>query len=222
MNCYEKSSLISIGFIPNLLVVAEAKAGFLQLAVLLVLVVAWSCCKWLWCFLAEKEEILSWLRPLGESIRPLGEESDISPEVDEVTVVLVVSLVLREAEPPAEPVPRKTPSKTSSGAARRAWLGRPSPQSESESDESPVKGTERIWLALWKKEEEKRIVTKSNATSLRILNTLCSVHVIQMQPISISLNYNSDQNPSFVYCWSISHTLEYEFFCLGSLGRSGW
>ena len=40
MNCYEKSSLISIGFIPNLLVVAEAKAGFLQLAVLLVLVVA--------------------------------------------------------------------------------------------------------------------------------------------------------------------------------------
>ena len=219
MNCYEKSSLISIGFIPNLLVVAEAKAGFLQLAVLLVLVVAWSCCKWLWCFLAEKEEILSWLRPLGESIRPLGEESDISPEVDEVTVVLVVSLVLREAEPPAEPVPRKTPSKTSSGAARRAWLGRPSPQSESESDESPVKGTERIWLALWKKEEEKRIVKKSNATSLRILNTLCSVHVIQMQPISISLNYNSDQNPSFVYYWSISHTLEYEFFCLG---RSGW
>ena len=153
MNCYEKSSLISIGFVPNLLVVAEAKAGFLQLAVLLVLVVAWSCCKWLWCFLAEKEEILSWLRPLGVSIRPLGEESDISPEVDEVTVVLVVSLVLREAEPPAEPVPRKTPSKTSSGAARRAWLGRPSPQSESESDESPVKGTERIWLALWKNKQ---------------------------------------------------------------------
>ena len=154
MTYHEKSSLISIGFVPNLLVVAEAKAGFLQLAVLLV---AWSCCKWLWCFLAEKEEILSWLRPLGESIKPLGEESDISPEVDEVTVVLVVSLVLREAEPPAEPVPRKTPSKTSSGAARRAWLGRPSPQSESESDESPVKGTERIWLALWKNKQTNNI-----------------------------------------------------------------
>ena len=160
MTYHEKSSLISIGFIPNLLVVAEAKAGFLQLAVLLV---AWSCCKWLWCFLAEKEEILSWLRPLGESIKPLGEESDISPEVDEVTVVLVVSLVLREAEPPAEPVPRKTPSKTSSGAARRAWLGRPSPQSESESDESPVKGTERIWLALWK---NKQTILKMNKMQL--------------------------------------------------------
>jgi hypothetical protein len=36
MTYHEKSSLISIGFIPNLLVVAEAKAGFLQLAVLLV------------------------------------------------------------------------------------------------------------------------------------------------------------------------------------------
>jgi hypothetical protein len=36
MPYHEKSSLISIGFIPNLLVVAEAKAGFLQLAVLLV------------------------------------------------------------------------------------------------------------------------------------------------------------------------------------------
>jgi hypothetical protein len=36
MTWYEKSSLISIGFVPNLLVVAEAKAGFLQLAVLLV------------------------------------------------------------------------------------------------------------------------------------------------------------------------------------------
>ena len=160
MTYHKKSSLISIGFVPNLLVVAEAKAGFLQLAVLLV---AWSCCKWLWCFLAEKEEILSWLRPLGESIRPLGEESDISPEVDEVTVVLVVSLVLREAEPPAEPVPRKTPSKTSSGAARRAWLGRPSPQSESESDESPVKGTERIWLALWK---NKQTILKMNKMQL--------------------------------------------------------
>jgi hypothetical protein len=147
-----------------LLVVAEAKAGFLQLAVLLV---AWSCCKWLWCFLAEKEEILSWLRPLGESIKPLGEESDISPEVDEVTVVLVVSLVLREAEPPAEPVPRKTPSKTSSGAARRAWLGRPSPQSESESDESPVKGTERIWLALWKnKQTDKQSILKTKKMQL--------------------------------------------------------
>ena len=37
MTYHEKSSLISIGFVPNLLVVvAEAKAGFLQLAVLLV------------------------------------------------------------------------------------------------------------------------------------------------------------------------------------------
>ena len=65
----------------------------------------------------------------------------MSPEVEDVIVVMVVAVVLRE-----ELVPRSTPSRTSSGA----WLSpRPrSPASESESDESPVKGTERIWLAL--------------------------------------------------------------------------
>ena len=62
------------------------------------------------------------------SLRPRGEESDISPEVDDVMVVAVVVVVIREA------VPRKYVSSE--------IFSSPS-ESESES-ESPVKGTERI------------------------------------------------------------------------------
>ena len=58
----------------------------------------------------------------------------MSPEVEDVMVVIVVVVVLRE-----EHVPRRTPSRTSSGGLSRA-----SPASESESEESPVNGTERI------------------------------------------------------------------------------
>ena len=75
--------------------------------------------------------------------RPLGEESDISPEVDDVMVVVVVVVVLREDEAlwwlllvsPCSP------------RALRLPLTPLSP-SESESDESPVNGTDLIWLAL--------------------------------------------------------------------------
>ena len=28
-------------------------------------------------------------------------------------------------------------------------------------------------------------------------------------------------HPSFIYSWSIGHTLEHEFFCLGRLGSQG-
>ena len=62
------------------------------------------------------------------SLRPRGEESDISPEVDDVMVVAVVVVVIREA------VPRKYVS---------SEIFSPPSESESES-ESPVKGTERI------------------------------------------------------------------------------
>ncbi len=60
----------------------------------------------------------------------------MSPEVDDVMVVVVVAVVLREDE-----VPRKTPSKASSW---EGWIWRISPHSDSESDESPVNGTDRI------------------------------------------------------------------------------
>ena len=60
------------------------------------------------------------------SLSPRGEESDISPEVDDVIVVAVVVVVIREL------VPRKNVSSETFSF------------SESESLESPVKGTERI------------------------------------------------------------------------------
>ena len=75
----------------------------------------------------------------------------MSPEVEDVMVVIVVAVVLREEQA----VPRRTPSRTSS-----AWWGlifefpaiSPAPPlSESESDESPVNGTDRIWLARYNK-----------------------------------------------------------------------
>ena len=64
------------------------------------------------------------LSPRGEA-----EESDISPEVDDVMVVAVVVVVIREL------VPRKNVS-----SELPAFIS----ASESESLESPVKGTERI------------------------------------------------------------------------------
>lgn len=80
-------------------------------------------------------EVLLVVQSLGclkeANLSPRGEESDISPEVDDVMVVAVVVVVIREL------VPRKNISSETFSA------------SESESLESPVKGTERIWLARW-------------------------------------------------------------------------
>lgn len=81
------------------------------------------------------------------SLRPRGEESDISPEVDDVMVVAVVVVVIREG------VPRVKKEFSSEMAFFNSPPLPRQPASESESEsESPVKGTERIWLARCKLE----------------------------------------------------------------------